>query len=342
MTNLAKPQYADVSKPLTRQRATDGTSRRQFVKVAAASVSSWSLGQYLSERSVATAADFTEPVKEASGLTAYQKDGTVQVRFDNQPLLAYRAQPTLKYPYFYPLNGPQSGLSLTTESCLPYPHHRGLWLGCDPLNGGNYWADNGLESGQIRSKSLKLVDVSPQRVTLQQTCDWLRQSSRPFHDEREFVVHHLDDQRWALDCSFRLKAQEPIEIQRAKHSFFAMRAAADISPAYGGTMFNSEGGINAEGTYGRTAKWCGYFGRRKQNLDVTEGIVIMNHPENFGGNCPWFTRDYGHLSPSPFNFLDQPWTMAKDQWLELKYRVVLFAGMPESADLPAVYEAWLG
>jgi len=295
MTNSMRPHRADNAKPFVQQRPNNFTSRRQFVKVAAASVSSWSLAPSLSERSIANAADFTEPVKEAAGLTAYQKDGTVQIRFNNQPMLAYRAQPTLKYPYFYPLNGPQSGLSLTTESCLPYPHHRGLWLGCDPLNGGNYWADNGLESGQIRSKSLKIVDATPQRVTLQQTCEWQRQTSHPFDDEREFIIHYLDDQHWALDCSFRLDAKEPVEIQRAKHSFFAMRAAADISPAYGGTMFNSEGGINAAGTYGKTSKWCGYYGPRKLNPDVTEVIVIMNHPENFGGDCPWFTRDYGHL-----------------------------------------------
>ena len=43
----------------------------------------------------------------------------------------------------------------------------------------------------------------------------------------------------------------------------------------------------------------------------------MDHPNNFGGDCPWFTRDYGHLSPSPFNFLDQPWRMEPGETLTL-------------------------
>ncbi len=51
----------------------------------------------------------------------------------DKALLNYSAYQTLKYPYFEPLNGPLSGLPLTTESSLPYPHHRGLWLGCQPL-----------------------------------------------------------------------------------------------------------------------------------------------------------------------------------------------------------------
>ena len=68
----------------------------------------------------------------------------------------------------------------------------------------------------------------------------------------------------------------------------------------------------------------------------------MNHPDNFGGNCPWFTRDYGHLSPSPFNFLEKPWTMAKGDTLKLSYRVVLFAGTPKEAGLNGIFEQWLG
>jgi hypothetical protein len=67
----------------------------------------------------------------------------------------------------------------------------------------------------------------------------------------------------------------------------------------------------------------------------------MDHPKNFGGNCPWFTRDYGHLSPSPFAFLEKPWTLAKGQSLDLNYRVVLFAGTPQQASLDSIYRQWV-
>jgi hypothetical protein len=74
------------------------------------------------------AVDYTKLVPEAEGLTAYQKDGSIQIRLDNLPLLTYRASASLKYPYFSTLNGPVSGLSLIAESAEPYPHHRGLFL----------------------------------------------------------------------------------------------------------------------------------------------------------------------------------------------------------------------
>jgi hypothetical protein len=67
----------------------------------------------------------------------------------------------------------------------------------------------------------------------------------------------------------------------------------------------------------------------------------MDHPKNFGGNCPWFTRDYGHLSPSPFNFLDEPWRMEEGEMLKLKYRVALHAGTPQEADLDTIYDQWI-
>ena len=288
-------------------------------------------------------ADFTEPVDNAKGLTAYQKDQRILIRTNNSPVLSYRASSDAKYPYFYPLSGPKSGLSLTTESAQPYPHHRGLWLGCDPLNGGNYWAATGLKSGQIKTVKLELLtpDSSDQAITFIQECQWKRAGSHPFNDERRYTITRPNDDLVLIDFDIRFTAIEDVSIKKAKHSFFAMRAASDISPAYGGTLINSEGGIGAKGTYGKKADWCGYFGKRKFQPDVTEGIVIMNHPNNFDGQCPWFTRDYGHLSPSPFNFRKSPFTIAKGNSFKLNYRVVLFAGTPQEADLNAVYKSWL-
>ena len=316
-------------------------NRRDLIKAVAGGVT---MAAVTHPRSTLQAADFTDPVPEASGLTAYLKDDSIQVRFDNLPVLAYRAASAQKYPYFYPLNGPVSGLSLSTESALPYPHHRGLWLGCDPLNGGNYWADNGLRSGQILSTELTLdtAQANDSVVRFQQKCRWHRQDSHPFDDRRSVEISRLDERRTVVDVEFELMAHEDISIRSAKHSFFAMRAAADISPSYGGTLINSNGETGAAGTYGKTADWCGYFGPRRLRPDVTEGIVIMNHPENFGGACPWFTREYGHLSPSPLNFLDSPWTMASGETLKLSYRVVLFAGTPAEAQLPGLFGKWVG
>ena len=166
---------------------------------------------------------------------------------------------------------------MTTESSLPYPHHRGLWLGCDPLNGGNYWADNGLESGQIRSTELTLDEGTKggNSVAFLQKCSWVREGSNPFNDVRQYKVTRHDERVTFIDCTFTLTAGEDVSIIGAKHSFFALRAASDISPAYGGTLLTSHGAGDVAGSYGKMADWCGYYGKRRLRPDVTEGIVIM-------------------------------------------------------------------
>ncbi len=288
--------------------------------------------------------DFTKPDPKASDLTAYSKNNQIQFRWNNLPLTVYRAQPKLKYPYFYPLNSLQTGLSATTESNVPYPHHRGLWLGCEPLNGGDYWADNELSRGHILSQSPTLGKTTKTSAHFTDACLWLREDApSPLKDTRSFTISVPSERYWLLDIAFELTALEDISIKSAKHSFFAMRAAADLSPSYGGILMNSEGGVGAKGTYGKTANWCGYHGKRRLRPDVTEGIAIMNHPDNFGGGCPWFTRDYGHLSPSPFTFLEKgSWTLPKGETLSLKYRIVTHSGTPKEAGLDALFEEWSG
>ena len=311
-------------------------SRRQFLAGTTAT------GVLTLSQSETLAVDYANPAEEAAGLTAYHNGSNILVRLDNNPVLAYRAHPTLKYPYFCPLNGPVSGLPMTTESALPYPHHRGLWLGCDPLNGGDYWSDGPLERGQILSTQLELGEVEAESIAFSEQCEWTCNGSTPLTDKRSYKVIIPNPRVLLLDCDFELHAQADIRIKKAKHSFFAMRAAPDISPTSGGVLMNSEGGIGAEGTYGLPARWCGYHGKRKLRPDVVEGIAIMNHPDNFSGDCPWFTRDYGHLSPSPFNFLSgTEWTLDRRQQLKLSYRVVLHAGTPQEAGLDSIYDEWL-
>ena len=304
----------------------------------------WSLTEGFAAASGAPrlwAKDYTKPVPEAKGLTAYLRDAQVQVRWNNMPLASYRATPSQKYPYFYPLNGLASGTSLTTESSLPYPHHRGLWLGCEPLNGGNYWADNGLESGQIKSEGLELGQATERSIEFLNNCQWVRRGAlSPWSDERNFTIAILNERVWVVDAVMKLTANEDIEIKKAKHAFFAIRAASDISCPYGGVLANSEGGKGAEGTYGKEARWCGYHGERAGRPGVVEGIAVMTHPDN-PWKAIWFTRDYGHLSPSPFNFLDAPWRLGKGKSIELKYRVALHVGSPKEADLDGVYRQWI-
>jgi hypothetical protein len=277
-------------------------------------------------------------------LTVYQVEpGNPQiwVRWANRVLTSYRAHPTQKYPYMYPLAGPVSGLSLTTETALPWPHHRSLLFACDRVNGGNYWQE-GLAAGQILSTSLRLGKSTSESAEILDSCQWKRPNGPVVcKDERKITVTVAGPRLRLIDWQLKWTAVEDLTVTRTNHSLFALRAAEDLSVLGGGSLINSEGQSGEKATFGRPAAWCAFYGRR-QNVpgNVVEGIAILDHPRNPWSPCPWFTRDYGFISPTPFNFIKEPWQLAAGKSVLLRYRVVLHAGDHKDAALDAIYKAW--
>ncbi|WP_425395118.1 PmoA family protein [Aeoliella sp.] len=319
-------------------------SRRELLKGGLTMGAALALSPTLVEGDeVAAHAPLAAPPPEgAEFLTAYPYGGQILLRWNNHIVAAYRANPEQKYPYLGNLAGPASGLSLTTESSLPYPHHRGVWLGCDPLHGGDYWKDSSHDRGQVRTTRLEVLDQSPTAVSLANDCTWERPGqSALLDDSRTIKFHVVDEERRTIDFDITLTAKQDISIGKAKHSFFALRVAPDLAPQNGGTLVNAEGLVGEAETYGQPTRWCDYYGARAQRPDVVEGIAVMDHPENPWAPCPWFTRDYGHLSPSPFNFLGKKWQLANGESIRLRYRVVLHAGSPKEADLNGLWGDWV-
>src|SRR5262245_10803720 len=164
------------------------------------------------------AIDYEKPLPGADKLTAEQSNGFVMFRWNNRTISTYRAHSSQKIPYFYPLSGPASGLSLVAESALPYPHHRGLWLGCQPLNGGDYWGDTKLDTGHIRSVQLKLGKTSPQSGSFSDRTEWLRKDyPSPLEDSRTFTITVADAKLWWMDADITITAREDVTIGQAKH-----------------------------------------------------------------------------------------------------------------------------
>ena len=318
-------------------------SRRTFLKTSALASGSAVVGL-----STAVGGAAPKPVQGADQLTAYQLGPHVWVRWNNQLLTSYRAHPTQKYPYMYPLAGPLSGRSLTTETSLPYPHHRSMLFACDRLNGGNYWQSN-LDAGQIISTGPKLGAVSPTSVEILDQCEW-KQPAGPvmMKDERKIVVSVPAENLRTIDWTIEWTAVEDVTVVKTNHSLFAIRAARDLTPWGGGTLVNSNGQSGEKATFGQAAPWCGYHGSR-QSADgsvskdgFVEGIAVFDHPQNPWSPCPWFTRDYGFISPTPMNFLKAPWKLSAGQSVSLRYQVVLHAGTPEEAGLDALHKVWAG
>ncbi len=314
--------------------------RRDFLKISLAAAAAPGVLPPRSPAKPAPAAAI-KPEAGADKLTTYQVGPQIWIRWANQILTSYRAHPTQKYPYLYPLSGPVSGLSLTTETSVPFPHHRSLLFACDHVNGANYWQAD-VKDGQIVSTGPKLGVATPTSAEILDHCQWHKPGQPAvLTDQRKITVSVVSPRLRLIDAEIQWTAVQDVTVTRTNHSLFALRAAADIIPWGGGTLLNSAGLQGEKATFGKTAAWCGYYGRR-QGIpgNVVEGIVLMDHPKNPWAPSPWFTRDYGFISPSPFNFLEKPWQLPKGQSVSLRYRVVLHAGDPQEAEIAKIYQIW--
>lgn len=271
---------------------------------------------------------------------------------NNFTLLSYRAHQTQKYPFFSPMAGPVSGLPLTTETGRPWPHHRGIFFGLDKVNGGNYWQDT-LASGQIVSQGpsfakedgqYKITETSAEIVD---RCLWRKGTADPIiEDNRRFTVTIRNDRQYILDADIVVKALVDVTVQQTNHGLFGVRSAPDLAPTGGGTLESSEGKKGQSNTEGQPARWMALYGKRTQlKEEVVEGIAVFcpsKAPHPAFRDCPWFTRDYGNISPTPMNWLkrrgDDPFVLPKDEELHLRYRVAAFAGTPSEAGLDALWE----
>ena len=313
--------------------------RRDFLKLSLAATAA-PLGVQLAGT---TASAEPKPVPGAEKLTVYQAepgDPHVWVRWANRLLTAYRAHPTQKYPYLYPLAGPVSGLSLTSETSLPYPHHRSLLFACDHVNGGNYWQTR-RATGQILSTGPSLGEATPESAEIFDKCEWKKPGGPVVcRDERKITVTVAGPKLRLIDFEVEWIAVEDMTVTRTNHSLLAIRAALDVTPWGGGTLINSEGQSGEKATFGNPAAWCGYHGKRKAANDVVEGIAVLDHPKNPWSPCRWFTRDYGFISPTPFYFIKEPWQLPAGKSVHLRYRIVLHAGDHKDAGLDAIHKAW--
>ncbi len=272
-------------------------------------------------------------------LSAYQFGPAIWVRIHERTFCVYRAGSEQKYPYFYPLLGPLTGLPMTDESAMPWPHHRSLFFGCDRVNGGNYWQE-GIERGQIRSRGPGFEPGEGDSVVVRDICDWCSGTGEKIiEDQRSFRIAAPDEATRILDCRLRLTARTEIHIDKTNHSLFSVRAARELTPLGGGVLLNSAGKTGEKGTFGEPATWCGFQGTR---AGLTESIVLMDHPSNPWTPCKWFTRDYGFASPTPFFWLEdnKPWRLGAGESVNLRYRVLVLGRKLSDPAVNRMYEAF--
>ena len=272
-------------------------------------------------------------------VSAVQIGNRIDVNVGKQFFTSYRFEQDEKYPFFFPVNGPVSGGSVTSMRNGEYPHHSSLFFGCDRVNGGNYWQE-GLERGRIVSIGARVVEPKGDRVVIEDECIWKRPDAEaPILDRRKITISSPSEDLYQLDFDIEMEMLTDVTILKTNHSLLSARIDPDLTVKQGGVMINSEGKEGEKGTFGVGSPWIDCYGQRKTGL---EGIAIMQHPSNKWYPSPWFTRDYGFMSPTPMYWPadDKATNLKKGEKVALRYRILVHGGDSKKANIAELFEQY--
>jgi hypothetical protein len=272
-------------------------------------------------------------------VSAVRVGNRVDVTIGGRFFTSYRFQDDEKYPFFFPLNAPVSGGSVTSMRNGIWPHHSSLFFGCDRVNGGNYWQE-GLERGRIVSIGARVTETNGARAVIEDECIWKRPDAEaPIIDRRKITVTAPATNVYQLDFDIEMEMLMDVTIQKTNHSLFSLRVDPDLSTEQGGTMVNADGKETEKGTFGVASPWMDCYGTKKTGV---EGIAVLQHPSNPWFPSPWFTRDYGFLSPTPMFWPEdgKQTCLKKGETLRLRYRVIVHAGDTKQANIAAAFEKY--
>ena len=276
---------------------------------------------------------------QAAKITAVKVGSKINVTIDGKYFTSYICSSDEKYPFFYPVNGPLSGGSVTSMRNGEYPHHSSLFFGCDQVNGGNYWQE-GLERGRIISVNAEILKEGGDTVLITDECIWSRPgAASPVKDSRKFTITSPSATVKQIDAEITMEMLLDVTIKKTNHSLFSARMAADLSVKNGGTLVNAEGDSGEKATFGKSSAWMDFSGKRG---DYIEGLAILQHPSNPWYPSPWFTRDYGFISPTPMYWPadDKETILKKGEKLLLRYRVLVHGGNSVDAKVAEIFEQY--
>jgi hypothetical protein len=177
----------------------------------------------------------------AAKITAVKVGSKINVTIDGKYFTSYICSEDEKYPFFYPVNGPISGGSVTSMRNAIWPHHSSLFFGCDQVNGGNYWQE-GLERGRIISVNAQILKEGGDTAIITDECIWSRPGAiSPIKDTRRYIITVPSENMTQIDVEISMEMLIDVHIKKTNHSLFSVRMAADLAVTNGGTMVNAEG-----------------------------------------------------------------------------------------------------
>jgi len=272
--------------------------------------------------SAATAAEVPrmQAVPQPYQQVSFQRDGVEIAR--------YHFGPELNRPFVFPVIGP-SGRCLTRMGHPHDPeshsHHNSIWISHQDVNGEHFWADR--SGARIIHQRIEEFEDGADTAAVQSFNAWVGKDSKTLlRERRRTSVQLLPDNEWLLILDLQLEAQETdVTLGKTPFGLIGVRMAKSIGVKDGGgTIRNSEGGVNEPDVLWKPSRWVDYSG--PITATATEGITLMDHPANPNHPSVFHVRNDGWMGASLT--YDAPRTLAPGKPIQLRYGLYIHAGAP--------------
>lgn len=270
----------------------------------------------------------------------------LSVLVDGKEAFCYRYSPDHFLPYFFPVRSP-SGKDLTVELTKPYPHHRSFWISDKVQLDGDraanfYFPPKKGKGDRIRHDRFLEIATGERSAVLRMLLVWEMDQERPVLQETRTVrIVPLGRGEYFMDLRFTVTAAygDVHFISDSTHySWPYVRIHPQFSVKSGGTIVNSEGGVNQNGTHNRAARWCDYSNTIEGKA---EGLAMFSHSENRHPHR-WLTRDYGTFGPRRIDAMSgKRFTLKRGALLRRRVGVLVHNGDTENGRVAERYEQYV-
>jgi hypothetical protein len=295
-----------------------------------------------------------------------KNDHEIQVLIDKKPFTEFFYPDSFPKPVLYPIYAADGqiitrGFPLNPRPNEPvdHPHHVGLWLNYENVNGLDFWNN----SYAIPPEKKKLYGViktdsafettSGQQRILTYDAHWQDQSGNILLKEVTKYVFMGNVHTRIIDRQTRLTAEQDVSFPDSKDGMIGLRVAHELElPSKEERAFTDNKGnitkvkanndtvvsgnyITSEGktgddAWGTRARWCMLYGRKEND---TISVVISDHPGNIGYPTYWHARGYGLFAANPFGEKvfsngkeELNFKLPKGQSVTFRYRIVIYSG----------------
>ncbi len=211
---------------------------------------------------------------------------------------------------------------------VDHPHHVGMWLNYEDVNGFDYWNNSTKLSSSLQNRKMGTIihtSIVKQDATnglLEVSADWIENDGkgmRVLEEKTTYVFSGTSDSR-TIDRSTTLTAvADQVLFKDVKDGMFAIRVARQLEipsnepdvfvDAHGvetkvpvmdnsgvtGDYISSEG-VKGEAVWSTRAKWMNLHGVMDNHAI---SVTIFDHPANVSYPSYWHARGYGLFAVNP-------------------------------------------